>query len=98
MVIEQEGGMRSVLLGDSTEELNARLKAVFAMLLRVAWRLKRAREVVAKDLRFNGQDERLVPILLDCLDCKGLSVEKLHLALEVQGTKIIYRHGKAEEL
>jgi hypothetical protein len=53
MVMEQEGGMRSVLLGDSSEEINAKLKAVFAILLRLAWRMKKGREAVFKDLIFS---------------------------------------------
>lgn len=52
MVIEQDGGMRSVMLGDPSEEVNVKLKEAFGMLLRLAWRLKKARDITLKDSKF----------------------------------------------
>jgi hypothetical protein len=100
MFIEQEGNTRSVLLGDSSEEINARLKAVFATLLRLAWRMKKAREVVFKDLKLAPTPDQLhsPPYQLEDVNWKMYSADKLHLALEVLGTKIVYKHGRAEEL
>lgn len=98
MVMEQEGGMRSVLLGDSSEEINAKLKAVFAILLRLAWRMKKGREAVLKDLRFTTDHYHSSVGLLKDLDWSRYCAEKLHFSLEVQGTRVLYKHGKAEEL
>ncbi len=96
MVMEQEGGIRSVLLGDSSEEINAKLKAVFAILLRLAWRMKKGREVVFKDMRFTPDHTHPSVLLLRDLDWGRYCAEKLHLSLEAQGTRIVYKHGKAE--
>jgi hypothetical protein len=94
MVIEQEGGMRSILLGDSSEEINVRLKGAFTTLMRAAWRMKKARDVVLKDIRFITNGAGIV--LFDDADWKKYNVEKLPHLLEVQATKITYKYGKAE--
>lgn len=96
MVMEQEAGMRSVLLGDSSEEINAKLKAVFAILLRLAWRMKKGREAVLKDVKFTTDHCHSSVGLVKDLDWSRYCGEKLHLSLEVQGTRILYKHGKTD--
>lgn len=60
MFIEQDqGGIRSVLLGDYSEDINAKLKAAFTQLLRSAWALRKAKDIIVRDIKFLAE-ERLV--------------------------------------
>jgi hypothetical protein len=99
MFIEQDSGIRSVLIGDWSEDINARLKSCFSLLLKIGWTLKKVREMVFKDLKFLGGE--LHPpslVLLEEIDWQRYHGEKLASALEVQGTKIIYKCRRVEEL
>lgn len=68
MFIEQDqAGIRSVLLGDYSEEINARLKVAFTQLMSMAWVLRKTREIILKDLKFMGE-EKMVLVLGDEMD------------------------------
>jgi hypothetical protein len=43
MFIEHEAGIRTVLLGDTSDASNSKLKKVFDLLLKAAWNLKNER-------------------------------------------------------
>ena len=58
MFIEQDqGGIRSVLLGDCSEEINAKLKVAFTQLLRSAWALRKTKDIIVRDIKFLGEEK-----------------------------------------
>lgn len=51
LFIEHEAGIRSVLLGDFSEEINQQLKKGFDWLLKAAWNMKKEKELISKDFK-----------------------------------------------
>ena len=51
MFIEHEAGIRTVVLGDQSAEINKSLLKAFNIMLRAAWNLKNDREVMIRDTK-----------------------------------------------
>ena len=84
------------MLGDCSEDINAKLKVAFTQLLSSAWALRKTREMIVRDIKFMGE-EKLMLVLGEVMDWSRYYPEKGN-ALEMQGTKIVYKCQKSEEL
>lgn len=88
-----------MLLGDWNEEINSKLKMIFAIILKIAWTFKKSRELIYKDQQIHLSCSNVKNLaLFKNITTKMIHLDNLSHFYCVRGAKIIYRRYTFQQM